>query len=347
MNQKEFKNREPWLAVNLSLFFSGLGQIYSRRFLRGYLFIFGVILSLIIGVWLIWTPKGNLFLAVSFLLLATGIYIWSLFDAYRCVKRQNTMEFEYVRKGSKDPWLSVFLSRILPGVGHIYLRKRLWGIGFIICFIAFQIIFDRPLSIVLVALLSAFACYHAYISSPTQREGSLKIILLLSIAIFIFGLVDISTRRDVMITKIRLYYSPRNAMAPTIQAGDKFIVKRPSGYFPKRGDIITFKFPEDRAVIFLKRVIAFGGESVEIKEGSVYIDGNKLELPSIKNIHYLSMGSFGLTGNPYIVPDQSIFVLGDNSKNSRDSRFWGVFPEEDVIGKAYKIYWPLNRMGPI
>lgn len=339
-------NKEPWLAVVLSAFWAGMGQIYAQRLLRGYIFIFGAFISLFLGLWLIWIPQGNLFLAVAFLIFAVIIRIYSLFDAYKCAKKRNSEEFERLRKASKDPWLAVFLSLILPGIGHMYLKKWLWGIGLILCWIPLAIIsgLSGPLDVILTAILWAFACGHVYISSPARRERSLKSIIMVVIAVFVFNGTVIT---NIMRWKIQPFKFPSHSMAPTIQAGDRILVKKPSGYIPERGDLILFRHPENRELKYLKRAIAFGGESVEIKEGMIYIDGNKLESSPYRNFNYVSVGSFGVKGKPFKVPDHAVFVLGDDSSNSKDSRFWGAVPESDVIGKAFKRYWPPKRIGPI
>ena len=338
------KNKEPWLAVNLSLFFAGIGQIYSGRLLRGCLLIITKLILIFIGGWMIWSPKGNLFTAAILFLVAFAIQIWSLFDAHRCALKQNDVDFKILRKADKDPWLAVFLSRILPGIGHMYLRKWFWGIGIIISLVILGTFIKEPLSSILIGILCALACLHAYISSPIRRENNKTIILIITFAVLLF---NTSSIRSIIRTKIQPFKIPTEVMSPTIQAGDKVLVKKSSRYIPKRGDLIVFKFPEDRNIVYLERVIAFGGESVEIKEGSVYINGEKLELSPFRNFNYISIGKFGVNGQPFIVPDHSIFVLGDNSKNSRDSRFWGTVPESDVIGKVFKRYWPPKRIGPI
>ncbi len=140
---------------------------------------------------------------------------------------------------------------------------------------------------------------------------------------------------------------PASSMHPTLKKGDRILVEVSEKYVPQRGDVIVFKYPKDRSRSFLKRAVAFGGESVEIKDGGIYINGDKLKGPPFQKLRYESLGEFGIEGKPFVVPDRSVFVLGDNSQNSRDSRYLGSVPEADVIGKAYKIYWPPSRMGPV
>ena len=113
---------------------------------------------------------------------------------------------------------------------------------------------------------------------------------------------------------------------------------------PERGDVIVFIYPEDRKRDFIKRLIALGGETVEIRDGDVYINGERVEDPLIKNTYYYNRGNYGRAGIPVKVPEGQYFVLGDNSASSHDSRFWGFVPEENVIGKAQVIYWPHNRI---
>jgi signal peptidase I len=97
---------------------------------------------------------------------------------------------------------------------------------------------------------------------------------------------------------------------------------------------------------FIKRLIAFGGETVEIKDGDIFIDGNAVEDPRIKNFYYYNRmdSPYGKEYQTVKVPKGAIYVLGDNSASSHDSRFWGFVPEEYIIGRAELIYWPLNRM---
>ena len=135
---------------------------------------------------------------------------------------------------------------------------------------------------------------------------------------------------------------PTGSMLPTVQLQDRVMVSKFVYRFkePQRGEIIVFAPPEviNSSDDFLKRVIGLPGETVEIKDGKVYIDGRELNEPYVaEEILY----TFG----PVTVPDDSLLVLGDNRNSSFDSHSWGAWMQIDHIkGKAFMIYWPLNHI---
>ena len=113
---------------------------------------------------------------------------------------------------------------------------------------------------------------------------------------------------------------------------------------PHRGDIIVFVYPVDPTKDFIKRLIAVGGETVEIKDGAIYINGRQITDPRIKRTYYYNRGDYGAEGQVVHVPPGYVFVMGDNSGSSYDSRYWSFVPESSIIGKAYIIFWPLDRI---
>lgn len=104
---------------------------------------------------------------------------------------------------------------------------------------------------------------------------------------------------------------------------------------PKRGDIIEFYYPDDGKTRYIKRVIAVAGETVEGRNGCVYVDGKALVEPYIKEQTYMDFG-------PYLVPEDSCFVMGDNRNNSWDSRYWNhkYVASDALIGKVMLEYYP-------
>jgi signal peptidase I len=150
---------------------------------------------------------------------------------------------------------------------------------------------------------------------------------------------------------VQAFRIPTGSMHPTLKIGDRILVNkfiygrrsfRKAG--PERGDIIVFIYPENPKKDYIKRLIAFGGEKVLIKKGEIYVNGERLQTPAtIAGRHYYSTGYFGTREAE--VPEGSYFVLGDNSGNSKDSRYWGFVPQKNLIGKAFFIYWPLTRLG--
>jgi signal peptidase I len=131
-------------------------------------------------------------------------------------------------------------------------------------------------------------------------------------------------------------------MIPTLVPGDRVLVSKFWYHFqpPKRGQIVVFKYPLDPKRDFIKRVIGLPGEVVSMEEGVVYIDGEPLAEPYVKNHDSFNM-------KPVRVPENAYFVMGDNRPNSQDSRFWGFVPKENLIGPAFFRYWPLSRIGGI
>lgn len=109
---------------------------------------------------------------------------------------------------------------------------------------------------------------------------------------------------------------------------------------PARGEIIVFKFPRDTHRDFIKRVIGMPGETVEIRDGQVFVNGSALSESYIKE-------PMAHRVEPIVVPPGHYFVLGDNRNNSSDSRAWGVVSEEYIIGVAWLRYWPLSDWGPV
>lgn len=157
---------------------------------------------------------------------------------------------------------------------------------------------------------------------------------------------------------VQAFKIPTGSMRTTLLEGDRVLVNkmkygpqipgtrwRLPGYGKlQRGDIIVFKYPEDPQRDFIKRLIAFPGETVVIRDGAIYVDGAKIQDRKILNRYYYNRGDYGAKGQAVKVPDGFYFVLGDNSASSMDSRFWGFVPEHYLVGKAEIIYWPLNRI---
>lgn len=127
------------------------------------------------------------------------------------------------------------------------------------------------------------------------------------------------------------------SMENTIMTGDRVLGLRFSYWFsdPQRGDIVIFKCPDDESKNYIKRIIGLPGDTIEIVEGQVYINGVLWEEPYLREQPH---GSFG----PYEVLEGHYFMMGDNRNNSKDSRFWNIkyVAKEKILGKAYWIYYP-------
>jgi signal peptidase I len=354
--------KEPWLAVVLSSFLAGIGQIYAGRKWRGIILILTVAGLIGFSIWSILSPKCDILVSAGIYVAILIIWIWNLFDAHKCTRKANPEDFEAERKLSKDPWLALFLSDLIPGLGHLYIRRWLGGIRFMI--IAVVLIIETHhhplLQVFLWAVLSTFVCYRAYVMTPFHRQVSPKVLLIIFIAILCSHLLSCYkfifekyiAKTFVMQTDPRLAdILPPNvsgtSMKPTLLPGDMFLVRKNKKYIPKLGDVIAFNSPDDPSIPWIMRVAALPGETIEIKDKILYINGQKVWLPALQNIKYPFRDYIGMEGKPYKVPENQIFVIGDNSANSYDSRDFGAIPLSDVIGKAYKIYWPLSRRGPI
>ena len=156
---------------------------------------------------------------------------------------------------------------------------------------------------------------------------------------------------------VELFKIPTGSMQPTLLIGDRILVNKmiygpripfigkhlPGFTKPKRGDIIVFISPKEPAKNLIKRLIGLPGESVEIKIGSLYINGKLLDNALFQERYYYNRGKFGQEDKSILVPADSYFVLGDNSGSSEDSRYWGFLPAKNVLGKALAVYWPFNR----
>jgi signal peptidase I len=149
-----------------------------------------------------------------------------------------------------------------------------------------------------------------------------------------FGLVTFINK--VVILRVEV---PSGSMENTIMTGDKVITLRLAYAFhnPKRGDVIVFPFPDNEEVDYIKRIIGLPGETVEGKEGYVYINGKKLIEDYVTS---MIDDDFG----PYVVPEDSYFMMGDNRDISEDSRYWNnkFVKRSKIIGKAELKYPDLS-----
>lgn len=160
-------------------------------------------------------------------------------------------------------------------------------------------------------------------------EDVLEIGKQLVFAILLFFLVDS------IIDRVRV---ENISMIPTFQEGEMLFVNKLAYRFGsvERGDIVTFHYPLDPKLSFIKRAIGLPGDVVEIGNGQVRVNGVVLNEPYIVTpVDY---------SGKWTVPVNSLFVLGDNRPDSADSHVWGFVPYSDLVGKVLMVYWPLNAI---
>jgi signal peptidase I len=184
------------------------------------------------------------------------------------------------------------------------------------------------------------------------RELPILFIVALAVAIVLKTLV------------VQAFFIPSSSMEPTLAPGDRVLVQKVV-YGPDRGDVIVFSDPQgrpgpDRGVVggfvhwlsstlgierpehedFIKRAIGLPGETVELRDGRLFVDGVQISEPYLKGA--VDTRDYG----PVRVPEGALFVLGDNRLNSNDSRFGlGFVPVDKVVGRAFAIVWSPSRVG--
>ncbi len=184
----------------------------------------------------------------------------------------------------------------------------------------------------------------------TLREYFESIVIAVILALFIRTFV------------VQAFKIPTGSMEENLLIGDHLLVNKfvfgpavspverallPIGTIG-RGDVVVFKYPEEPERDFIKRVIGLPGETIELREKKVYVDGKPLEEPyahylqgpgDISDLHEITSFDVRERYGPVTVPPNQYFVMGDNRDNSQDSRYWGFLPRELVKGKALVIYW--------
>jgi signal peptidase I len=159
---------------------------------------------------------------------------------------------------------------------------------------------------------------------------------------------------------VQAFKIPSGSMLPTLQIGDHLLVNKflygprleipftqlsfgrlPGLRAPERGDVVVFVYPKNPSQDFIKRVVGVAGETVELRNKQLYVNGQRVSDP------YATYRLGGISSSqhfgPEVVPAGSIFVMGDNRDESADSRSWGPVPLENVKGLAFIIYWSWNH----
>lgn len=182
------------------------------------------------------------------------------------------------------------------------------------------------------------------------RENTEAIIIAIIIAMFIRTFI------------IQAFKIPSGSMLETLQIGDQILVNKfiygikipfTDGKTlipvknPQKGDIVVFKYPEDPSKDFIKRVVATGGDTLELIDKKLYVNNKMVEgeTYAVYKTQDIIPGKFSSRDNlrKIKVPENKLFVMGDNRDNSHDSRFWGFVDLNAVRGKALIIYWSWNK----
>ena len=179
-----------------------------------------------------------------------------------------------------------------------------------------------------------------------KQVGLVRFILSIIFMVAAVAIVTVLLRVFVFVP----YEIPTGSMEETIMSGDMVFSEKITYHTrqPERGDIVTFADPEVAGRTLIKRVIATEGQTVDLIDGNVWVDGVQLDEPYVRGKE-----SYPLVRTapdvevefPYTVPSGYVWVMGDNRTASQDSRYFGAIPASSITGRAAMIYWPIKNVG--
>lgn len=163
----------------------------------------------------------------------------------------------------------------------------------------------------------------------SKRVGNVVVVFFLLLCVYLFGY-----------RHVRFFRVPSGSMEPTLQPVDQLVTIAESSY--DRGDIVVLRDPAEPGAYLVKRIIGVGGDAIGVQLGSLQINGEYASEP------YLAEPPFYQVVPPVSVPEDQVFILGDNRNNSMDSHDEGeCFPESLIVGRAIFIYFPYDRWGAV
>jgi signal peptidase I len=170
---------------------------------------------------------------------------------------------------------------------------------------------------------------------PFSWRAVLEIIQALALAVIISVVLNLFV---VQVTEVR-----QRSMEQTLLQGDRVLVSKVDYRFgmPHRGDIVVFQPTTDSSIPYVKRVAAIAGDTVDVKDGTLYVNGTKTDFPGA---HGVTTPQSPAVVFPLKIPADSFFALGDNRQASSDSRSFGPQPDDRIIGKVVLRFWPFDRL---
>jgi len=263
----------------------------------------------------------------------------------------------------RNPLIAVLLSLFLPGTGQLYNRQPNKAILLYAMLLMLPIIFVtlgwqyhfRGLAALVFFMLTLYllnigdALLAAVKIKGRERKPAKKWALMF--LLFFLGTNVYAIAKDSNMFGVRAFVLPANSMAPALEAGDYIMVKMndDESLKPAHGDIVMFR--HQRYPFLLKRIVAVGGETIEGKDGKIYVKGNLIDEPYAgywgRREHLDAFNRQHATGDfgPITVPADHFFVMGDNRDNSFDSRDpeFGLVARDAIRGKPLYIYWSRNK----
>lgn len=231
--------------------------------------------------------------------------------------------------------------------------------------------------IYVLVVLTIFIYMYGFVYKRVTSQYLIRCIIFSAIAVFFVGSYihdPLEWNKSILVAFViamivrtfifQNFMVPTGSMEPALHGdpinGDRVLVNKFIYHFkqPKRGDIVVFRTVNmpglDGRKDYIKRCVALPGENVEIRHESLKINDKKVNTPEVfQKIDYkntyrfnrggLTEGQYGMRDKPVQVPKNCFYVLGDNSRSSRDSRYWGFVPKENLMGQAVMIFWPLKR----
>jgi signal peptidase I len=298
----------------------------------------------------------GIFPAVLLTVAGFVILVVGTWDAVRLGRAQLDTSF-----AAPDPWFVVFLSLVFPPLGYIYLRR--WSLILLWLVITVPCLLLAPAHITVILMLVQYVT-SAHIWLIVSKRHSQMLGDAARRFFLVFGIW-------ILIGAVGLYVDEKSgtwigdtdsgSMAPTLEVGDQVVVSRLAYLLatPDVGDIVVIStsrvspVPEARysAVetcppIITKRIVAKGGDTVEVRGGELMVNSQIVHYVSrTMTSHVWKSPPIELLAQngPYRVPDGQYFVIGDNMGNSFDSRCFGPVPRIAIVGKAVKVVWPLSR----
>lgn len=259
----------------------------------------------------------------------------------------------------RKPWLAALLTFIAAGLGHLYIGEAKKGIclyigGQILIIAGFFFLLYYPpygvllsliigVSYFLYCLIDSFRLAGKSRSAYSMKRYNKWYVYVIAGALAIV-IIQPTVEGLVKSNIAQAFKIPSGAMLDTLQIGDHIICNKLLYKTAEaaRGDIIVFPFPKDRSISYIKRVVGLAGETIEIRNKQVFINGKLLDEPytmtttdRILSSETSPRDNFG----PVDIPIDHVFVMGDNRDNSYDSRFWGYIKNSDIQGKAIYTYW--------